>query len=309
MLPRSELESELSVLQRELASIRSSAERSHDLSSRLERESHELKGRIESAKYEEERDRKVADDLEEEVAELAEEVNAQLDELERINGRGGVGRAVGRAMRSISGDAASVGGRSRASSGGGSFVDELEDRLEAACSVDDGGRSADTDGDLLDNFFADEVSVRSGRSRHTTSELDARRSGSTDRASSRRSSKKAPSELQKKWEAEYSSPAEKPQRSTSRGSRYNSTSSDDRKKRYIDQSRREDERPHSRSGTMIRNISVPASRTSTSSRPASVDRRGLLSNSAVSDLSASSRNIAQSIHGLFMSLGEEVDTD
>ena len=55
MIARSELEAEVAMLWRELASITASADRSHDLTARLEDESHELESRIECARYEEER--------------------------------------------------------------------------------------------------------------------------------------------------------------------------------------------------------------------------------------------------------------
>ena len=81
---RQELEAEVAMLTRELASIMALADRSRDLAARLKDESDELKSRIESAKDEEERDRKRAEELEEELAD-------QLDELERVNGAGGSG--------------------------------------------------------------------------------------------------------------------------------------------------------------------------------------------------------------------------
>ena len=49
MIARSELEAEVAMLWRELASITASADRSHDLTARLEDESHELESRIECA--------------------------------------------------------------------------------------------------------------------------------------------------------------------------------------------------------------------------------------------------------------------
>jgi regulator of replication initiation timing len=326
------LESELAVLQRELASIRSSAERSAELSSRLELESDELKGRIESAKYEEERDRKKADDIEEGLTELAEEVNAQLDELERINGGGGgMGMAVGRAMKSLTtssrsiGDALSVGGRSRASSGGDSIVDELEIRLQGAALSAGDGNHANSD-DELDMTFADDISLRSNRS----SGLEELRSVSTGRATSR--TRREPSEMQKQWEATYKSPAGNLDRSTSRGS---GGDSNDRKERYIDNSRLEEGSP-TRSG----NMKFPESANPTSSRAASSggrsnraashtepskraashasrqrsyqsettsSRRGNPNSAA--DMPSSVRNITQSFGGLLRSLGQEVDND
>mmetsp|Transcript_24476 Transcript_24476/g.50376 ORF Transcript_24476/g.50376 Transcript_24476/m.50376 type:complete len:336 (-) Transcript_24476:1098-2105(-) len=335
MLPRSELESELSVLQRELASIRSSAERSAELSSRLELESDELKGRIESAKYEEERDREKADDLEEELTELAEEVNAQLDELERINaGGGGVGMAVGRAMRSLTtssrsiGDALSVGGRSRTSSGGDSIVDELEIRLQGALSAADGD-DVNSDGEL-DMTFADDGSLRSYRS----SGHEERRSVSTGRATSTSRTRREPSEMQKQWEATYKSPAGNLHRITSRESG-GDININDRKERYIENSRLEEGSPTNRVGNMkFSEPSKPTSRavsyggrsntaeshTEPSKRAASYgsgqrsyhseatsSRRGNPNSAA--DVHSSVRNITQSFGGLLRSLGQEVDND
>ena len=64
MIARSELEAEVAMLRRELASITASADRSHELTAPLEDESLELESRIECARYEEEHcDRATRKDL------------------------------------------------------------------------------------------------------------------------------------------------------------------------------------------------------------------------------------------------------
>jgi hypothetical protein len=193
MIARSELEAEVAMLTRELASITASADRSRALAARLKDESDELKSRIESAKDEEERDRKRAEELEEELAD-------QLDELERINGTGSGGGGTEKAVSkeallrsaSASGDAAaSVGGRSRASSAGRESVDN-------ACADEVSVRSRGTlDGATI-------IQVRR-RSRHGS---DARSGRNTATCSSRHPSTGRPaSALQQQWETAHSSHA------------------------------------------------------------------------------------------------------
>lgn len=335
MIARSELEAEVAMLRRELASINASADRSRDLAARLEDESHELKSRIESAKYEEERDRKTAEELEEELADLADEVNGQLDELERINGTGGgggVGGRVGKALlRSASsfgsasfGDAASVGGRSRASSAGGSLVDEVQSRFEDACSVGDG---------TLDNTFADEISVRSRGTRDGTTVNVRHSKHSSERSSSNTrhpSTGRPASDLQQQWEAAYSNSAEMPERptrSTSRGS--TGYESGDRMGRFANQSRREEEhgglaasRSSRSSGRTTRSYmssmtsSTPSSPKRGAGRTTDVDRRReTFRDSAADDgdmndsWRARQKSLTTSFHSLFKSLGQEVDQD
>lgn len=323
MIARSELEAEVAMLRRELASITASADRSRDLAARLEDESHELKSRIESAKYEEERDRKTAEELEEELADLADEVNGQLDELERINGAGGgggVGRVGKALLRSASsfgsasfGDAASVGGRSRASSAGGSLVDEVQSRFEDACSVGDG---------TLDNTFADEISVNVRHSKHSS----GRSTSNTRHPSTGRPA----SALQQQWEAAHSNSAEMPERptrSTSRGS--TGYESGDRMRRFANQSRREEEqgglaasRSSRSSGRTTRSYmssmasSAPSSPQRGAGRTSDVDRRReTFGDSAADDgdmndsWRARQKSLTTSFHSLFKSLGQEVDQD
>ena len=330
MIARSELEAEVAMLRRELASITASADRSRDLAARLEDESHELKSRIESAKYEEERDRKAAEELEEELADLADEVNGQLDELERINGADGgsgsmgrVGKALLRTASSFGstsfGDAASVGGRSRASSAGGSLVDEVQSRFEDACSTGDG---------TLDNTFADEISVPS---RVRQSNHGSGRSGSNTRHPS---TGRPASALQQQWEAAYSNTAdmpERPTRSTSRGSRGSAGyESGDRMRRFANQSRREEEQVglsasrNSRSSgrktrsymSSMTNSTPPSPQRGAKGRTSDVDRRRETFRDTAGDggdMNDSWRNrqesLTKSFHSLFKSLGEEVGRD
>ena len=296
------------MLKRELASIRSSARRSVELSSRLQLESQELKGRIESARYEEERDRNTANDLEEELSELADEVSAQLDELERINGGGGgMGMVVGRAMKSF-GDVVSAGGRSRTSSTA-SIADELEIRLQdalstAAAASGDGGHP-NSDGEL-DVTFNDDRSLRSSRS----AGLEEHRSVSSGRATSR--SKRPPSEMQKQWEATYNNVDSR--RSTRRGSGSDSKNH----KESCGGNTGQDEGSLTSSGDMT--FPEPASRSRTVSH--SSRRRHYLNESYISkrattnsvtssasDVPSSVRNFTESFSGLFRSLGQEVDND
>ena len=333
MIARSELEAEVAMLRRELASITASGDRSRDLAARLEDESHELKSRIESAKYEEERDRKTAEELEEELANLADEVNGQLDELERINGTGGGGMGrVGKALlRSASsygsasfGDAASVGGRSRASSAGGSLVDEVQSRFEDACSVGDG---------TLDNTVADEISVRSRGTRDgtTVNVLHSKHSSGRSSSNTRHPSTGRPaSALQQQWEAAHSNSAEMPERptrSTSRGS--TGYESGDRTRRFANQSRREEEqgglaasRSSRSSGRTTRSYmssmasSTPSSPDRGPGRTSDVDRRRETFRDSAADgddmndsWRARQKSLTTSFHSLFQSLGQEVDQD
>jgi hypothetical protein len=333
MIARSELEAEVAMLRRELASITASADRSRELAARLEDESHELKSRIESARHEEERDRKTAVELEEELADLADEVNGQLDELERINGTGGgLGKAVGKALlRTASsfgsasfGDAVSVGGRSRASSAGGSLVEEVQSRFEDACSIGEG---------TLDNTLANETSsrgTRDGTSIQVRQSKDS--SGNSSSHTKHPSTGRPASALQQQWEAAYSNSAdipERPTRSTSRGSA--GYDSGERMRRYVNQSRREDEqgglvasRSSRNSGRKTRSYmssmtsSAPTSPQRGAGRESDVDRRRETFRKQQSAADSGDMNdswrarqesLTKSFHSLFKSLGQEVDKD
>ena len=319
MIARSELEAEVAMLRRELASITASADRSRDLAARLEDESHELKSRIESAKYEEERDRKTVEELEEELADLADEVNGQLDELERINATGGgsgVGRVGKALLRSASsfgsasfGDAVSVGGRSRASSTGGSLVDEVQSRFEDACSVGNG---------TLDNTFADEISVgsRGTRDGTTVNVRHSKHSSERSRSNTRHPSTGRPaSALQQQWEAAHrnsSEMPERPTRSTSRGSA--GYESGDRGLAAGRSSRSSGRLTRSYMSSMT--TSTPSSPQRGAGRATAVDRRretfrdGAAGDGDMNDSwQARQKSLTTSFHSLFKSLGQEVDRD